>query len=143
MVYCYDKYDVSNAICFARGKKIGFRIRSGGHNYEGYSSGNAIIIIDISRMNKVRVVEDWSIVKIQGGVDNKKLYEFVSSRGYPFPGGSCPTVRVAGYSLGGGWGYSTRYLGLGCDSIIQIEIVDYTGKLIIANEHCNSDLFWA
>lgn len=143
IVYSYENLDVSNAICFARKYNIGFRIRSGGHNYEGYSTGNSVIVIDISRMNKVKILEDKNIVKVQAGVQNRKFYDYVSSRGYPFPGGACPTVGVSGYALGGGWGYSCRYLGLGCDSLLQIEMVDYNGKIIIASRYCNSDLFWA
>lgn len=143
IVYCYDEHDVSNAICFARRYNIGFRIRAGGHNYEGYSVGNAILVIDISRMNKIKILERENIVKVQAGVDNRKLYDYVSSKGYPFPGGACPTVRLSGYALGGGWGYSCRYFGLGCDSLLQIEMVDYNGDIIIANRYCNRDLFWA
>lgn len=143
IVYCYETCDVSNAICFSRKYNIGFRIRSGGHNYEGYSTGDGVIVIDISRMNKVKILEDKNIIKVQAGVENRKLYDFVASRGYPFPGGSCPTVRISGYTLGGGWGYSCRHFGLGCDSLLQVEMVDYKGEIIIANRHCNSDLFWA
>jgi hypothetical protein len=143
IVYCINKYDVSNAIVWARRNCIGFRIRSGDHNYEGYSVGNMVLVIDISRMNKIKVIEDRNIVKVQGGVRNREFYEAVSTLGYPLPGGSCPTVGVSGYILGGGWGYSSRYLGLGCDSLREIEIIDYKGRIIIANSHKNSALFWA
>lgn len=143
LVYCHNKFDVSNAIAWAKWNSIGIRIRSGGHHYEGYSIGNCILVIDISRLNKIKVMEDKNIVTIQGGVRNREFYEAVSTLGYPLPGGSCPTVGVSGYTLGGGWGYSSRYLGLGCDSLKEVEIVNYSGKIIRANAYENSDLFWA
>jgi FAD/FMN-containing dehydrogenase len=104
--------------------------------------GNGVIVIDISRMDGI-VLNNNEQLKIQGGVKNEQLYEFVGSLGYPFPGGTCPTVGVSGYTLGGGWGFSSRYLGLGCDSLIELELVDYTGRILKANQQVNPDLFWA
>ncbi|QJW47957.1 FAD-binding oxidoreductase [bacterium BFN5] len=141
IVYCFTKTDVRNAICWARKHDIGIRIRSGGHHYEGYSTGNSILVIDVSKMNQLKV--DRNRLIIQGGVTNQQVYDLVGSEGYPFPGGTCPTVGVVGYTLGGGWGYSSRYLGLGCDSLLELKLVNYSGKVIKANKECNSDLFWA
>lgn len=143
IVYCFTRTDVSNAICWARKHNIGIRIRSGGHHYEGYSTGNCILVIDVSKMNRLKVDRDKNMLIIQGGVTNQQVYDLVSSEGYPFPGGTCPTVGVVGYTLGGGWGYSSRYLGLGCDSLLELKLVNYSGKVITANKDCNSDLFWA
>ncbi|RDY27034.1 FAD-binding protein [Romboutsia weinsteinii] len=143
IAYCEDYYDVSNAVCWAVENNVDIRIRSGGHNYEGYSTGNKAMVIDLSLMNKIKIDSCNNTVKIQGGVNFGKLYNTLATQGYPFPGGTCPTVAASGYSLGGGWGYSSRYLGLGCDSIIEVEIIDYEGDLLVANDYIHSDLFWA
>lgn len=143
IVYCFTRTDVKNAICWARKHNIGIRIRSGGHHYEGYSTGNSILVIDVSNMNRLKLERDKNVLMIQGGVTNQQVYDLVGSEGYPFPGGTCPTVGVVGYTLGGGWGYSSRYLGLGCDSLLELKLVNYSGKVITANKDCNSDLFWA
>jgi UDP-N-acetylenolpyruvoylglucosamine reductase len=143
ILYCTSKEDVVSALRFCIIKNINFRIRSGGHNYEGYSIGNNVIVIDVSRMKKIIINELTNTVKIESGVRNNELYEYVGTRGYPFPGGTCPTVGVAGYTLGGGWGVSCRLFGLGLDNVLEFELVDYRGKIIIANRDCNSDLFWA
>ncbi len=143
IVYCFMLCDVSNAVKWARKHSMPIRIRNGGHNYEGYSNGNCILVIDLSRMNNIIIDECEKLIYIEGGATNKDVYEFVSSKGYPFPGGTCPTVGVSGYSLGGGWGLSCRYLGLGCDSLEEIELVDFEGEIIRANSNCNEDLFWA
>lgn len=143
IVYCKNYKDISTAICFARTNNIPIRIRSGGHNYEGYSTDNMALVIDVSKLNEIKINYEKNSVTIQGGVNNSQLYNFISSKGYPFPGGACPTVGVSGYTLGGGWGYSSRYLGLGCDSLIEIKLIDYRGYVITANDHINSDLFWS
>lgn len=142
-VYCKKKEDVINAICWAKENNIPIRIRSGCHNYEGYSTGNDVVVIDVSKMNSIYIDEKNNKVKIDGGVRNRELYEALGSLGYPFPGGGCPTVGVPGLVLGGGWGYSSRLFGLACDSLIELELIDYEGKTIIANKNINEDLFWA
>ena len=143
IIYCSTSEEISKAICWARRHCIGIRIRSGGHNYEGYSTGNNILVIDVSPMQRLVLNEEANTLFIQSGVTNNQLYDYMGALGYPFPGGTCPTVGVAGYTLGGGWGYSSRYMGLGCDSLIELEMVDYQGTVLTANADTNSDLFWA
>ncbi len=141
--YCTNTNDVSSAVNWSTRNGIPLRIRSGGHNYEGYSNGNGVLVIDVSEMDAIELDEQTGVVRMQPGALNEQIYSTVSSRGYPFPGGLCPTVAVSGFALGGGWGLSCRYLGLGCDSLEEIEIVNCEGRIIKANTRCNPDLFWA
>ena len=143
IVYCTNRFDVSNAVLWSRANGVSLRIRCGGHNYEGYSTGNNVIVIDLSPMNSVRIDENNNRLKIQAGVNNKQLYDAVASLGYPFPGGTCPSVCVSGYVCGGGWGLSGRFLGLGCDSLRELEMINYQGEKLTANSQCNADLFAA
>lgn len=48
-----------------------------------------------------------------------------------------------GTTLGGGWGYSNRLLGLASDNLLEIELIDYKGERIVATDKSNTDLFWA
>ena len=141
IVYCQENQDVIQAIKLAKQYGVPFRIRSGTHHYEGYSTGDQLLVIDVSCMNRIELNE--TTVKVQGGVRNRELYEAVCGAGYPFPGGGCPTVGVAGYTLGGGWGYSSRLFGLGCDQLIEAEVITAEGQLIVANANQHEDLFWA
>ena len=143
IVYCECEEDIRNAIIFAKTNSLSVRIRSGRHHYEGYSTGNDIVVIDVSKMNKIYIDEENSKIKIQGGVKNRELYEVTGKRRYPFPGGGCPTVGVVGFTLGGGWGYSSRLLGLGCDRLVEVELINCNGELVICNKEENEDLFWA
>ena len=143
IVFCKNEDEIIEAMAFAAREKLPFRIRSGRHHYEGFSNGNDILVIDISLMNKIYINEEERTVTIEGGVRNRELYEAVCGAGYPFPGGGCPTVGVVGFTLGGGWGYSSRLLGLGIDSLLQVELINYKGEKILADKKVNSDLFWA
>ena len=143
IVFCNNIYDVKNALEWAKENNIPFRIRVGRHNYEGYSIGNDVLVIDLSKMNNIIIDEENMKVTIEGGVKNEEIYEALCVLGYPFPGGGCPTVGVVGFALGGGWGYSSRLLGLGCDNLLEVKFINSKGKIVIANEYDNSDLFWA
>lgn len=143
IVYCKNSEDVRNAILWAKTHKVGIRIRSGRHHYEGYSTGNDVMIIDVSGLNEIEVNETSGDVTIGGGVRNREIYEALGQKGYAFPGGGCPTVGVAGFALGGGWGYSCRLLGLGCDFLKEVVLIDAEGQEVIANEKSHQELFWA
>ncbi len=141
VVYCINENDIKNAIKWSRQNAYAVRIRAGGHHYEGYSNGNGVVIIDLSLMNAISLNEN--LLTIEGGVRFKELYESLNESGCPFPGGSCPTVGVSGFTLGGGWGFSTRHLGMGCDSLKSLRLVDAEGNIVIADENQNADLLWA
>lgn len=143
IVYCYETQDVTNAVRWARRNCVPLRIRSGGHNYEGYSVGNDVLVIDTTLMNAVKVNEANDTVKVQAGTRLIDLYHILYKHGYAFPGGTCPTVAVSGLVLGGGIGLSMRYLGLTCDSLIEAKMVDAEGNLLTASRQEHPDLFWA
>jgi FAD/FMN-containing dehydrogenase len=143
IVYCFDPCDVANAILWSRRHGIKLRIRSGGHNYEGYSTGTGKLVIDTSCMNDINVDCADDTVKVQAGTRMTHLYETLYRYGYAFPGGTCPKVAISGLVMGGGIGLSTRYLGLTADSLIETNMVDAGGNYVTANNNCNSDLFWA
>lgn len=143
ILYCLSKEDVSSAIQFCVRKKVQFRIRSGGHSYEGFCVDNNVAVIDVSRLKKIKINYYDNTIEVGAGINNSELYEFLADKGYPFPGGTCPTVGVIGYALGGGWGYSCRLFGLGCDNLLELEMIDYKGNCITANNECNRELFWA
>lgn len=143
IIYCKENNDVVNAINWAKENNVEVRIRSGCHSYEGYSTGNDVAIIDISKMKDIKIDEEDNTVKFGAGITNREAYEFLGQKNYPFPGGGCPTVGITGLILGGGWGYSSRYLGLACDILIEAEMINHNGEKLIVNKDNNIDLFWA
>lgn len=143
IVYCYDPCDVAHAIQWSEKYGIELRIRSGRHNYEGYSTGNDKLVLDTTCMSDIKVNCANNTVEVQAGTRLMHLYETLYKYGYTFPGGTCPTVAISGLVLGGGIGLSARYLGLTADSLLEAQMVDAGGNCLTANPCCNSDLFWA
>ena len=48
-----------------------------------------------------------------------------------------------GLYLQGGKGYVSKLLMMSCDNILELEIMNYEGKILKANSKKNPDLFWA
>ena len=142
IVYCESTTDVQKTIAWAR--KNGVRIvgRSGGHSYGGYSTTSSGVVVDVSRMNFVQP-HGGGTALIGAGSQLIDIYAKLDKRHLMIPGGSCPTVGIAGLALGGGHGWSGRKYGLTSDNIKQLTIVTADGKARVCNAHQNSDLFWA
>lgn len=147
LVFCQNTEDVLNALKWARENHMPFRIRSGRHSYENFSLVNDGLIIDVSEMCNIQVDLDKMTAKIDGGASLGQVYEELWECGMTIPAGTESTVGLAGLALGGGIGMLSRWFGLTCDSLLEIEMVKAKGakgaELIKANEHDHEDLFWA
>lgn len=143
VVYCRTMWDAANAVKWAVKNNVEFRIRGGGLGSEGYCVGNAVLVIDLGRLNAVRPDTSNRTVTVQGGALCRDLLPFLAASGCGFPLCGCPGAGVAGYALGGGWNYFCRSVGLGCDSLVSLRIVNHGGEILTASECENADLLWA
>jgi FAD/FMN-containing dehydrogenase len=140
IVYAESARDVQRTVLWARRHKIRITPRSGGHSYGGYSLGPGVVV-DVSRLDGIAV--GTGRATIGAGARLYDVYGTLAARGVTVPAGSCPTVGIAGLALGGGMGYSSRKLGLTCDSMQEVRIVTADGKHVVANARQHSDLYWA
>ena len=141
VVYCQSTSDVQKAIRWARKNGVRLFGRSGGHSYGGYSTTSSGVVLDVSRMNFIQPHGGTAL--IGAGAQLIDIYAKLNNRHLMIPGGSCPTVGIAGLALGGGHGWSGRKYGLTSDNIRQLTIVTADGKARVCNQHQNADLFWA
>jgi FAD/FMN-containing dehydrogenase len=134
--------DVSSCLAFARKFALPFTSRSGGHSYAGWSGTNGLII-DVGNLKAVTVSGATAVVG--AGTRLIDFYQGLSSKGRAVPGGSCPTVGIAGLTLGGGIGVTSRAYGLTCDNVESIQIVTANGAALTATADPKhyGDLFWA
>jgi FAD/FMN-containing dehydrogenase len=58
-------------------------------------------------------------------------------------GGGCTSVGVGGHLQTGGFGSFSKRFGMSAGGIVEVEMVLADGQIVVANEHVNSDLFWA
>lgn len=143
IVYPNNVTDVVNAVNWARKKGLNIRCRSGGHNYESFSIGNDVVVIDVSNLLSFEIDTKEGYVKIGAGFNQDQLYSMVAKYGFAFIGGSGGSVGVSGITLGGGVGYLQREYGLVCDSLVEAQIVDAFGRIVTANPHENQNLLAA
>ncbi len=143
IVFCQRVLDVINAVKWARETHTPIRVRCGRHSYEAFSIVNKGIVIDVSEMNKVLLEKSKGIASIQAGATLLPLYKVLWHKGVTIPGGTCPTVGISGLTLGGGFGMLTRKMGLLCDNLLAIQMVNAKGQIVYADQRVNSDLLWA
>ncbi|HXP72387.1 MAG TPA: FAD-binding oxidoreductase [Candidatus Dormibacteraeota bacterium] len=140
---CVDVADVMAAVKFGREQKLLVAIRGGGHNAGGLGVCDDGLVIDLSRMNYVRVDPKKKTVQVGGGALWRDVDHATHAFGLAVPSGIISTTGVAGLTLGGGMGYLTRRHGLTIDNLLAVEMVLADGRFVTASAKENSDLFWA
>lgn len=143
IVRCANAEDVRLAVEFARDKGLLTAVRSGGHSFAGHGVCEGGLVTDLSPMKRVSIDPAHEKIRIEPGIIAGELDCLTQSFRMAVPLGSCPTVGVAGYSLGGGESSLTPRFGYGCDSIRDLEVVTADAKVLRANISENTDLFWA
>jgi FAD/FMN-containing dehydrogenase len=140
VVRCAAAGDVAEVISFARRFEIEIAARSGGHSLAGFSS-TAGIVIDVSPMAGVVLADGLAVVGAGArlGVFALRLFE----DGLAIPTGTCPSVGIAGLTLGGGIGILGRAYGLTLDRLVGAQVVLGDGSVVDCNDADHPDLFWA
>ncbi len=140
IAYVGSPSDVAKAISFGRDHGVRLSIRSGGHCYGGWSTGNGLVI-DVSKLSAVSV--NGEQVTAGSGTRLVDLYAACAPHAIAVPGGSCPSVGLAGLTMGGGLGVIDRKFGLTCDNLQSADVVLASGELVTCDASSHSDLFWA
>ena len=136
--------DVRRAMEFAATDGVKVAPRSGGHSYVGASAADDTMVIDLRRVAGAIVYDgDATVVTAPAATALDPLQRMLAGRGRLIPSGSCPTVGVAGLTLGGGLGADTRSAGLTCDALVSASVVLPGGEFVTAGPDDHADLFWA
>jgi hypothetical protein len=140
IVLCTAPEDVAEVVAFARRDDIETATRSGGHCLAGFSSTRGIVI-DVSPMNSITV--DGGVARVGAGTRTGELCERLAEQCLAVPTGTCPSVGIAGLTLGGGIGILGRAYGLTLDHLLAAQVVLADGRIVDCDEERHSDLFWA
>jgi hypothetical protein len=143
IVRCAESSDVARSLDFARAKNLRLAVRSGGHSRLGYGMCDGGVVIDISGMKRIEVDSGKRVARAEAGALVRDLDEATQRFGLATTSGGCPTVGIAGFTLGGGEGRLDTKYGLACDNLLSAEVVTVEGKLVEASQQSNPDLFWA
>jgi FAD/FMN-containing dehydrogenase len=138
-----DAADVQRAIRFTVAHDIPVRARSGGHSYAGYSTLSNGVVVDLRRLNSITVDKRAGTATVGAGAQLIDVSAALARAGATLPAGSCPSVGIAGVTLGGGFGLASRKFGLTADNLLGATIVTADGRLRVVNGHTDVDLLWA
>jgi hypothetical protein len=143
---CASASDVQRCIAFARHHDVELVAHSGGHSYAAYSSCPGLVV-DVSPLQQISsgtpAANGAQVVSVGAGATLIDVYSQLGGQGLLLPGGSCPTVGIAGLALGGGIGVFARAYGLTCDQLAAVEIVTADGEMRRCTPGQQDDLYWA
>jgi FAD/FMN-containing dehydrogenase len=142
IAYCASEADVQRVVAFVVDHGLPVAARSGGHSYAGYSTGPGLVC-DVTRLSGVSVDAGARTAVVGAGARLVDVYAALAPHGLALPGGSCPTVGVAGLTLGGGQGVVGRKFGLTSDNVTGLRIVTAAGDDLACGPTDHADLFWA
>jgi len=143
VVRCLGAADVINAVTLARNEKLLLAVRSGGHNIAGNAVCDGGLLIDLSLMKSVHVDPASRTARVEPGATLADFDKEAQGFALATPLGINSTTGVAGLTLGGGFGWTTRKFGLTVDNLISADVITADAKLVRASHKENQDLFWA
>src|SRR5829696_9587515 len=140
---CHGVADVVACVKFAADHGLLLAVRGGGHNVAGFGTCDGGLVIDLSAMRGVRVDPERRTARAEGGATWADLDRETQAFGLAAPGGIFSKTGIAGLTLGGGQGWLRRTHGMSCDNLISADVITADGRLLVASETENADLFWA
>ncbi|MGI5520602.1 FAD-binding oxidoreductase [Micromonospora sp. CA-259024] len=147
IVFAQETQDVVNALTWARQNDVALRVRSGRHSLEGWSNVDNGIVIDVSELKDVHVDTATRTAKVGAGLNQSEAITALGEYDFAATTGTEGSVGLSGATLGGGFGFLTRYLGMACDNLIGAEIVVASGtngaKVLQVDPWNHPDLLWA
>jgi len=134
--------DVVAAVNTAREHQLVVAVRCGGHSFSGLSTCDGGIQIDLRGLKTITVDPRARTARAGGGVLWGEFDAATQAGGLHTPGGRVTTTGLGGFTLGGGYGWTSSKYGLACDNLISAEVVLADGRVLRASEREHADLFW-
>ncbi len=123
----------------------GLAVGGGGGGTTG--TGKALCVggltIDMGRRRLVRVDPERRIVCAYPGATWGDMDRELQPFGLVVPGGIVSATGVAGLTMGGGFGWTSRKFGFAADNLVSFDIVTADGRLLHVDPTENPELFWA
>jgi FAD/FMN-containing dehydrogenase len=140
---CESTADVQQAVRVAAANDLLVSIKGGGHNIAGHAVCSDGLMIDLSPMKRVVVDAAARTARVQPGATLADVDAATQAHGLAVPVGINSTTGIAGLTLGGGFGWTTRKYGFTVDNLVSAEVITADGSVRRASETENGDLFWA
>jgi len=139
---CREVSDVVAVVDHARDNALPLSVYGGGHGVTGSAVVDAGVCLDMRGMRAVVVDAEAATVRVGGGATWGEVDAATQEHGLAVTGGRVSTTGVAGLALGSGSGWLERAFGFVCDNLLEAQVVTADGRIVIASESENPDLFW-
>ncbi|MCR3848434.1 GNAT family N-acetyltransferase, partial [Pseudomonas aeruginosa] len=135
---------IVSAINFARNHGLKLCTKTGGHSYAGTFMQQDTLLIDLSKLDNLRVDPHECKVVAQPGVTSKQLSQSLYEYGLAFPTGHARNVTLGGFLLGGGLGINCNsWGGMSVFNVDALDLVTADGVCRHVNANCEPELYWA
>ncbi|KAI3607394.1 hypothetical protein WG66_004638 [Moniliophthora roreri] len=119
-----------------------YGVKSGGHTTNpGWSSSPGVLIVT-SRFNDVSYDASTNVASVGPGQTGEQVYQKLEPFNVSVALGRVKGVGVGGFTLGGGYSWTTNQVGLSCDTVVAFEVALPTGEVVAATNTSNEDLFF-
>jgi alkanesulfonate monooxygenase SsuD/methylene tetrahydromethanopterin reductase-like flavin-dependent oxidoreductase (luciferase family) len=136
--------EVVEALGFARKQKVTLSIRSGGHRISGRSTNDGGIVIDLAKLNQIKVLDPESgRIRLGPAARWGHGTRALAPLGLAMSSGDYGDVGVGGLATAGGIGFLARKHGLTIDHVAAAELILADGTFVRADAREHPDLFWA
>jgi len=142
VLHCRTPKDVQSAIRAARDCYLPLSVRGGGHDWAGRALCDGIVI-DLCGLNGVVIDPGQRTAQISGGARVSDIVAVTDPLGLAAVTGTCSSVGMTGLTLGGGYGPLIGRAGLALDNLLAAEVVLADGRVVVANDDNEEELFWA
>jgi len=119
--------------------------RNGGHSYGSYGQGgnDGALIIHMDAFNSTSYDPVTGYLTYGGGsiVGDVATWAW-KTHGVHFPHVRANRVGLAGSSIGGAFGSTSRFLGTPMDNLVSVQYMLYNGTIVNCSRTENADLFW-
>src|SRR5262249_12373262 len=119
IVRCADPSDVARSLAFAQENSLPLALHGGGHSRLGFGMCDGGVVIDLSAMKQIEVDAGKRIATAQAGACVRDLDQATQRHGLATTSGGCPSVGIAGLTLGGGEGRLMDKYGAACDNLLS------------------------
>lgn len=143
VIHAKGASDVQQAVRFARKHNLMMSIRSGGHQIAGHAIVDGAVLLDLSGMTSVSVDPDARTARVEPGALLGDVDRETQAHGLIVPLGINSTTGIAGLTLGGGFGWTTRRFGMTIDNLVSAEVVTADGEIVTCSKDRHADLLWA
>ncbi|CCF35632.1 6-hydroxy-D-nicotine oxidase [Colletotrichum higginsianum] len=133
--------EVALAIVTLKKTQCNWAVRGGGHmTWAGASNIDKGVTLDLGLIKQVEYSPETKIASIGAGALWRDVYSALEPFVVTAPGGRTSTVGVAGFLLGGGNNFFSSEVGLGCDNVVNFQVVLASGDIVDANRETHADL---